>query len=111
MEKKKNPLAAIAAIAPGIINTIASIIKEKRKDPTASVQPTGTEFVHEEIGKGIQLSSKRILNVVGTGIIVTFALADMTAHGITGMNTIVLSIGVVYSATMSLITYLSDRKQ
>lgn len=116
MEEKKNPLAAIIAILPGVVNTVASLIKDKKKIATEAgaigeaTQPSGTQFIQEEIGKGIQLSSKRIMNIVGTGVIVTFALNDMSANGIHKANAIVLGLGVGYCVAMAIVTYLSERK-
>lgn len=107
MKEKKNPIAAILAVVPGVINTVASLVKDKKKDTAA--EPKETDFVHEAIDKGVQLSSKRVMNIVGTGIIVSFAIADMTANGINKLNVIVLAVGVVYSAGMALITYLSEK--
>ena len=110
MAEKKNPIAAILAIAPGILNTIGSLVKDKKKGPTEAIQPLGTEFIHEAIDKGIQLSSKRVMNLLGTGVIVTYAIADMTKNGINKMNLCVLAIGAGYAAVMAFITYLSERK-
>lgn len=110
MSEKKNPLLAILAVVPAIANTVGSLIKDKKKDPTTAIQPAGTEFVHEAIDKGIQLSSKRVMNLLGTGVIVTFAITNMSTNGINKMNLCVLAIGAGYAAVMAFITYLSERK-
>lgn len=114
--QKKNPLAALIAIAPGIINTAISLIKDKKKISNENVligestQPAGTQFIQEDIGKGIQLSSKRLMNIGGTGLIITLAIADITTHGITKQNLCLVGLGILYSVAMSVITYLSERK-
>lgn len=105
----KNPITLITGIV-GVANSVVSIIKDKKKDATSEIQPKVTDFINEAIDKGVSLSSKRILNISGTALIVTFAVSDMTKNGIGTMNAVVLAIGVVYSIAMSYITYLSDRK-
>ena len=107
--------ATILKIAPAIINTGISLIKDKSKDKAFTKEgseiPAPTDFVDTAIEKGVSISSKRVLNLAGTTIIVMAALADITAHGITKFNIILLCIGVVYSAGMAFITYLSEKKE
>jgi len=116
-ENKKNPLITLAAGAlPGVIKTVVSLIQDKKKasaESTAAPAATIGEEVKqiaEQVKDGVQLSSKRLLNVVGTGVIVTFALSDMGVNGITKMNLIVLGMGALYSLGISLVSYLSEKK-
>jgi len=116
-ENKKNPLITLAAGAlPGVIKTVVSLIQDKKKaSAETSAAPAATigeemKNIAEQVKGGVQLSSKRLLNAVGTGVIVTFALSDMGANGITNMNLCVLGIGALYSLGLSLVSYLSERK-
>jgi hypothetical protein len=97
---KKSPLFALL---PAVINTGLSLIKDKK------AAKKETDFVHEEIEKGVQISSKRVLSLVGTGAIVSFALADMSTNGINQYNLIALSLGVAYAAVMTFLTARSEK--
>lgn len=131
MEKEKNPLiAAIVPVAASGIKSLFSLIRDKRHERKLKALPIleikeklnnspVTEAAAEAIqaaagelistGGPVQLSSKRLMNIVGTGIIITFGLGDMKAHEINGSNTIVLGLGIAYCLGMSLFTYLSER--
>ena len=87
-----NPL--INLLLPAI-TTVASIIKDKRKD----VQTPE---------KGMSVSSKRLMNVVGSGAIITVALADIAANGININNLVLTGIGVVYCLGMSHLVAASE---
>ena len=88
----KKPL--INFILP-VITTVASIIKDKRKD----VQTPE---------KGMNVSHKRLMNVVGSGAIITVALSDIAAHGINTNNLVLTGIGVVYCLGMSHLVAASE---
>ena len=88
----KKPL--INFILP-VITTVASIIKDKRKD----VQTPE---------KGMSVSHKRLMNVVGSGAIITVALADIASNGINVNNLILTGIGVVYCLAMSHLVAASE---
>ena len=88
----KKPL--INFILP-VITTVASIIKDKRKD----VQTPE---------KGMSVSHKRLMNVVGSGAIITVALADIAANGINTNNLVLTGIGVVYCLAMSHLVAASE---
>lgn len=89
---QKKPL--INFILP-VVTTVASIIKDKRKD----VQTPE---------KGMSVSHKRILNVVGSGAIITVALSDIAANGINVNNLVLTGIGVVYCIAMSHLVAMSE---
>jgi hypothetical protein len=88
----KKPL--INFILP-VITTVASIIKDKRKD----VQTPE---------KGMSVSHKRLMNVVGSGAIITVAIADIAANGINTNNLVLTGIGVVYCLGMSHLVAASE---
>ena len=109
MEQKKNPLlAGIISAIPAVINTVGSLIRDKRKSKEGETDVTNV--IHEDIASGVSLSSKRIMNIAGTGIIITFALSSM-AGGLTRLNVIILALGIAYSVTMAFLTYLSEKKK
>ena len=92
----------VANPTEGLANTALSIVRDKTRDGE-------TSFIRENIKKGISISSKRVLNLVGTSVIVSFALMDMQAKGINQFNMIVLGFGAAYSVAMSLITAWKER--
>lgn len=87
----------LLAIVPGVLNTVLSVVKDKTKDPD-------TSFVEEKVRKGVSISSKRMLNLVGTPIIIATAITDMVQNGINPMNLILLLLGIIYSAVMAWLT-------
>lgn len=88
----------------GIINTGLSIVRDKTKDADMS-------FIQENVKKGVSISSKRLLNLTGTGAAVTFALGDMATKGITKQNCVVLGLGFAYSLGMGILIYLSEKNK
>ena len=78
-----------------VITTVASIIKDKRKDVQAPE-------------KGMNVSHKRLMNVVGSGAIITVALADIAANGTNTNNLVLTGIGVVYCLGMSHLVAASE---
>lgn len=111
----KNPLIiGLATAIPSLIQSISSIIKEKKTSKeVVKVEPetTGQAIVEsiKDIAGG-SISSKRVLNIAGSGLIITLALKDIGVNGITKANIALIGLGVIYSLGMSLITWLSDRK-
>lgn len=111
----KNPLIIGAvSLLPNLISAISSIIKDKKvqKEETKSEATTTGEVILnsvKEITDG-SISSKRVLNIGGTGLIIMLAYNDISTHGITKQNICLIGIGVVYSLGMSLVTYLSEHK-
>jgi len=87
----------------GLINTALSLIKDKTRD-------ADTSFIRENVKKGVSVSSKRVLNLVGTGTIVSFAIMDMATSGINKANLGVLCVGVSFSVGMSFITAWREGK-
>lgn len=113
--KKKSPLIiGLASIFPQVIGAIVSIIKDKRekreviKEETQTTGEAIIESVKDVVGGSI--SSKRILNLGGTGLIITLAINDISLHGLSKLNLGLVVLGVVYSLGMSFITCLSERK-
>src|SRR3990167_7862512 len=113
-----NPIFAnILKVVPMLLNTGLSLIRDKKKKEVVKVAGTndvlltdGTELIHETVESGVSLSAKRILNFAGTAIIITVALANIEANGLTKHNLVLLGIGAAYSLGMTLLTYLTERK-
>ena len=81
-----------------VLTTIVSPILDKTvRDPNSSVVKTKTK-------NGISISSKRILNLVGTGSIITVALGDMTVNGLSWESIALVGLGICYSMGMALIS-------
>ncbi|KKQ95368.1 MAG: hypothetical protein UT21_C0006G0040 [Candidatus Woesebacteria bacterium GW2011_GWA1_39_11b] len=120
MSENKNPIVGVLlGMVPGILNSAVSLIKDKKakKDTIAAEGAVAsndtaplTEFVNTAIDKGVSLSSKRVMNFVGTGIIITVAMTDIGVHGITKLNLLLTALGAVYATGMSLLTYFSEKK-
>ena len=112
-EQKKNPvITELISIIPSAISAITSIVKDKREKKLQDAIPVTTGEISgaiKDITSGT-LSSKRILNIAGSGLIVTLAVSDITVHGLSKLNLILIGIGVVYSLGMSFLTFLSERK-
>ena len=83
------------SVAPGVINTLLSVIKDKSNKSSSlssKSETSPTEFVNENIDKGVNISVKRVLNIGGFGIILTYALTDITTNGITKYNLILMEL-------------------
>lgn len=89
----------------GVVNTGLSLIKDKTASPDDS-------FIHEKVKNGVSISSKRALNIGGTGAIVSFALMYLAGDDADFKKGIaLLGIGVVYSVAMSFITAWSEKNK
>lgn len=81
-----------------VFTTVISPILDKTvRDPNSSI-------VKEKIKNGVSISSKRILNLVGTGAIITVALGIITQQGLSWPALALVALGVAYSVVMSLIS-------
>jgi len=87
-------------------NTALSIVRDKKQNKTTD----DTTLLNVTPEAGISISGKRLLNLIGTPVIIGYALQDMTANGINKMNIIVLACGVLYSGILAVATYLSEKK-
>lgn len=69
-------IAGLINLVPGIINTIASVAREKKKSnsETESLLPAFVEDNHN-IAKGLELSSKTILGFGTGGVIIYWAMS------------------------------------
>lgn len=69
-------LAGAINLTPGLINTVLSIGKEKKKNSseTESLLPAFVEDNHN-IAKGLELSSKTIIGFGAGGFIIAWAMA------------------------------------
>lgn len=112
----KNPLliANLISILPKAIETISSIVKDKKekKEAQTNAEATPGQVIVDSVKDAVSgsISSKRVLNIVGTGAIITLAMGDISTHGLSKLNLCLIALGATYSLGMSLITYLSERK-
>ena len=88
--------------AEGLVNTALSLIRDKTRD-------SDTSFIRENIRKGVSISSKRVLNLTGTGAILSVALFLIQKNGLDGWTLALVGIGVAYSLGMSFITSWKER--
>lgn len=88
----------------GIANTALSLIRDKTRDPD-------TSFIRENVKKGVSISTKRVLNLTGTGAILTTALYLIQANGLNKWTLGLVAIGVVYSVGMSFITVWAEKRK
>jgi len=86
----------------GLANTALSLIKDKTRD-------ADTSFIRESVKKGVSISSKRVLNLGGTGAILTTALFLISTNGPNKWNVILVCTGVVYSLCMTFITAWKEK--
>ena len=86
----------------GLANSALSVIRDKTKDPD-------TSFIQDKVRNGISVSSKRLINLTGTGAIITVALRDIMANGITWPNIALVGIGVAFSVGMAYMTHRSEK--
>lgn len=111
----KNPLiAGIISLIPQAISTISSIVKDKKdRKAEAKIEPATTgEAIVDSVKDMVSgsISSKRVLNIGGTGLIITLAMANISTQGLTKLNLALICVGACYSLGMSLITFFSERK-
>jgi len=126
MEKKNPLLVGILTAIPSLISTISTVIKDKKaikeeektyvkppvdiiEEPTKNIQTIVADSF-KEITSG-SLSLKRTLNIAGTGLIISLAVADYGTHGLTKLNLILMGLGVAYSLGMTIVTYFVERKK
>jgi len=111
----KNPLIiGLFSLLPKAIETVATIVKDKKeRKEEAKIEATTTgEAIVDSLKDVVtgSISSKRLLNIGGFGLIITLAISDISSHGITKQNLYLVALGIAYSISMSLITFLSERK-
>ena len=81
-----------------IFTTIVSPILDKTvRDPDGSILKSKTK-------NGVSISSKRILNLVGTGAIISVALGIIVEKGLSWEAIGLVALGVAYSIAMSFIS-------
>ncbi len=118
-EEKQHPaLVALLGIVPGIVNTITSVIRDKKvkrpigdpSNPIATVSViTDTLNSVQDIASGIKLSSKRMMNIAGTGIMISIAAKDYLANGLSWQVVALFAVGAIYSGVMAWITHRSEQ--
>lgn len=81
-----------------IFTTVISPVLDKTvRDPDGS-------SIKSKVRNGVSISSKRILNLVGTGAIISVALGIIAEKGLSWEALTLLVVGVTYSVVMSLIS-------
>lgn len=118
MSENKNPvLVALLSVVPGLINTITSVIRDKKKrevlgdprNPTDTPEFSNTIQTVKSIAQGIKLSSKRMMNITGTGAMFAIAGKDYLANGLTWEGVALFVVGAIYSTVMAWITHRSEQ--
>jgi len=99
-------------IVPGIINTVTSIVKDKKtgKDDNPDsllIPPAGS--VPEMIATGMSVSSKRLINVCGTGTMFAISVQEYFANGLSWPLVGLFSVGALFSLAMAWITKQSEQ--
>ncbi len=86
-------IAALANLIPGVVNTIGSLVKNKKnkKAETAKLLPALMEDKHN-IADGLELSSKTVFGYGIGGIVITYALSQDLSQI---HNLVVLCVGAV----------------
>lgn len=101
MAKKTNPV-----LIEGLLNLgtklVSTVIDKRAAKKAAGDAAAGN-------ATAAPLSSTRLVNVIGTPVIIGFALNDMATAGINQQNLIVLGCGVVYSVALAFITYFKEK--
>lgn len=100
-EAKKNPLVlGLINLIPGVINTVGSLIKNKKnKDANSSQLLPAFAEDPNNIASGLELSSKAVVGYGLGGVIVMFALGtDLSQRN----NLIVLCAGVFLVAVTTI---------
>ena len=112
MSQEKHPaLVALLGVVPGLINTITSVIRDKKRDtdPYDPTKPTNIIDKVRDIAPGIKLSSKRMMNITGTGVMISIAAKDYLANGLTWEGVALFAVGAIYSTVMAWITHRSEQ--
>lgn len=104
-------LAGLISLVPNLITTISSVIKDKKEKKAIEV-PTPAGAIVDSMKEMVSgsISSKRILNIGGSGLIISLAISNIGTNGLTKQNLALIAIGVAYSLGMTLLTWLSERK-
>lgn len=92
----------VANPAEGILNSALSLVRDKTRD-------ADTSFIRDNVRKGVSISSKRVLNLTGTGAILTVALFLIQKNGLDKWNLTLIGIGVAYSLGMAFITAYKEK--
>lgn len=137
MAKQNIPIGPIIngvmAILPGIMNTVGSLVKDKKAKkawevagevatviPATAIAPDGdsSETVTKAkkkplssiISAGVSLSSGRMLNVGVVASLAPVAASDILSNGVNSGNLALLGMVLGYSAAMKFITSWSEKQ-
>ena len=94
----------ITSLVPMVLNTVGSIVKDKKAKKEAS-----TEFLNNDadLKKGISISSKRVMNVIGTPVLIVTGMTLLSTDPKYGV--IVIGLGILYSVGLSYVTHISEK--
>lgn len=94
----------ITSLVPMVLNTVGSIVKDKKAKKEAS-----TEFLNNDadLKKGISISSKRVMNVIGTPSLIMYGMSLMPAQPKYGL--VVMALGVILCVGLSYVTHISEK--
>ena len=113
MSNEKHPaIVALLGIVPGLINTVTSVIRDKKKNDTDLCDPSKPTNIIDAVGKieiGVKLSSKRMMNIAGTGTMFAIAAKDYLVYGLSWECVALFAVGAVYSGVMAWITHRSEK--
>ena len=106
----KNIFKGAGQIVPGLINTVVSIVKDKKETENPEnllAPPLGSPA--EWLATGVKLSSKRLLNISGTGTIMAIAVKEYLSNGLDWPVVALFALGAVYAFGMSWVTQKSEQ--
>lgn len=118
MSQEKHPaIVALLGIVPGLINTFTSVVRDKKKkeyaadpgNPIAMPELTNTIQSVKDIASGVKLSSKRMMNITGTGVMISIAAKDYLTNGLSWEGVTLFAVGAIYSMVMAWITHRSEQ--
>ena len=110
MSQEKHPaLVALLGVVPGLINTVTSVIRDKKKPLSENSIITDTIDSVRDIASGVKLSSKRMMNIAGAGTMFAIAGKDYLANGLTWEGVALFAVGAIYSTVMAWITHRSEQ--
>jgi CRISPR/Cas system CMR-associated protein Cmr3 (group 5 of RAMP superfamily) len=99
-----NPIIKLAGdLLPMAINTITSIVKDKKASKVGEANN-----IHENVAEGLQISSKRVMNVVGTPSLILIGVDLMPTQPKYGV--IIIALGIIYCVGLSYVTHISEKE-
>jgi len=105
-------IAAAVNIGGLILNTVTSVIRDKknRNKPTEGhdLLIPSSESAADMIASGMSISSKRLVNLSGTGLMFMMAVKSFRSEGLTLEVIGLLALATTFSIAMAWITKKSE---